>query len=162
MIGSAQRENLDAAAEDHGYAPRNVEGRLREWARARWYAPVNSWPPESPMYAVLHSPGRSTGGQSDGGMASRAWRQARALECEIRVIEVTKALQMMPIDLRDMIRHMYEVPQRERPKSERSCAEHHGMSRDEFARIISRAYGWLERELCMSSPLDVAKRQRTD
>lgn len=148
-IGSIQREGYDEAGEAQGYAPRNVEGRLREWARARWYAPVNSWPPESPIYAVWKSPGRATDGSQDGGMVSRVWRQARALECEIRVIEVTKALQLMPSVTQTMIRYMYEVPQRERPKSERACAEHFGMSRDEFARMLSRAYGWLERELSL-------------
>lgn len=148
-IGSLQREDFDEAAEAHGHAPRNIEGRLREWARARWYAPVNSWPPESPIYAVWKSPGRATDGAQDGGMASRVWRQARALECEIRVIEVTKALQMMPIQAQAMIRHMYEVPQRERPRSERSCAEHFSMTRDELSKRLQRAYGWLERELCL-------------
>lgn len=146
-IGAIQREEYDQGLEKNGYSPRNVEGRLREWARARWYPPVNSWPPESPVYAVWKSPGRATDGSQDGGMAARVWRQARALECEIRVIEVTKALQMMPIDLRTLVRHMYEVPQRERPKSERACAEHFQMNRDEFGKRLQRAYGWLEREL---------------
>lgn len=162
MIGSAQRENLDAAAEDHGYAPRNVEGRLREWARARWYAPVNSWPPESPMYAVLNAPGRATNASQDGGMASRAERQGWALAREIRVIEVTKAIQMLPGHARDLIRYMYEVPQRERAKSERHVAEHFGLSRDECTKHLQRAYGWLERELCIECPPELVRMQRSD
>ena len=156
-IGSLQRENLDAAAEDHGYAPRNVEGRLREWARARWYAPVNSWPPESPMYAVLNAPGRATNASQDGGMASRAQRQGWALAREIRVIEGTKAIQMLPGHARDLIRHMYEVPQRERPRSERAVADHFGIGRDECAKHLQRAYGWLERELNLFHPATLAR-----
>ncbi len=159
MIGSIQRENIDEAYEAEGYAPRNIEGRLREWARARWYPPVNSWPPESPMYAVLNAPGRATNGSQDGGMAGRAWVHARALEREIRVIEITKAIQLLPGHARDLIRHMYEVSQRERPRSERSVADHFGMSREECSKHLQRAYGWLERELCMTSVPELVMRQ---
>lgn len=148
-IGALQREQMDDAEEDRGIGPRNVEGRLREWSRARWYPPVNAWPPESPLFAVLHAPGRATNGDPDGGMGSRAQVMRWALQREIRVIEVTKAIQMLPGQSREFIRHMYEVAQRERPRSERACAEHFKLGRDEFSKLLNRAYGWLERELCI-------------
>lgn len=162
MMTAIKREEVEEAADIAGYIPRNIEGRLREWSRARWYAPVNPWPSESGVHAVLHNPGRATAVKSDGGMAALCDRSGRSIALEIRVLAVNEAIAAMPSQLSQFIRYIYDVPQRERPKSERSCAEKFGISRDECGRVLARAYGWLERELDIVCPLEVILRQRND
>lgn len=162
MMTAIKREEMEESADLTGYVPRNIEGRLREWSRARWYAPVNSWPSESGVHAVLHNPGRATAVKSDGGLGSLCDRTGHAIALEVRVIEVGRALNAMPAQLAQYVRYVYDVPQRERPKSERACAEKFGVSRDDCRRILARAYGWLERELDIVCPLEVILRQPLD
>ena len=151
-------EILEEIETEEDYAPRNVEGRLREWNRVRWYAPVNPWPPTSGVHAVLHNPGRATNVQSDGGLYALCERGGWRIAREVRVREVQDALNAIPVQLGQFVRYIYEVPQRERSRSERSCAEHFGVSREDCARVLARAYGWLERELNIVCPLDVMVR----
>lgn len=145
----AERDQAEEIQDLSAIAPRTAEGRLREWSRARWYASVNPWPPESPMYAVLHSPGRATDGASDGGMVSLMHRGGKMVATQTRVVEVTRAISALPPALRDLIRYMYDVPQRERPKTEKHAAEHFQVSRSEIAQRYGVALGWIARELCI-------------
>lgn len=162
MMTAVKRDEIEEATDLTGYVPRNIEGRLREWSRARWYPPVNAWPSESGVHAVLHNPGKATAVKSDGGMGALCDRSGRSIALEIRVMEVGQAVSAMPAQLAQFIRFVYDVPQRERPKSERACAEHFKVSRDDCRRILARAYGWLERELDIVCPLEIILRQPLD
>lgn len=138
---------IEAEADNRLQGPQTAKGRLTEWSRVRHWADVNVWPPESAMYAVLHNPGRATGSQSDGGMASLCDRNALALERKGRAKEVEQAMRMMPADLLAVVWEMYAVFQRERPRSDRVVAESLGIPRLEAIKRLERAYGWLSREL---------------
>lgn len=157
-IGSLQREGYDAAWEERGCPPRNVEGRLREWSRGRWNPPPNLWQSESPLYAILKSPGRATDTSGDGGMANRMDRNGEAIARWTRILETGKAVKDLPPSLREVVEYVYDVPQRERPKSERSASDKFGITREETGKMLARAYGWLERELNIVTPRDVLNR----
>ena len=145
----ARREEVEELQDLSDIGPRNVEGRLREWSRARWYGSVNPWPPESALYAVWKSPGRATDTSGDGGMAALMDRAGKRLGIEARVREVTQAINALPPVLRDLVLHMYAVSQRERPRTEKSCADHFRLSRSEVAQRYGVALGWLGRELAI-------------
>lgn len=153
MSRAERIEEAEEARDLTDYAPRTPEGRLREWSRARWYAPVNVWPPESAMYAVLHNPGRATGGQSDGGLGALADADGIQLARQARVRDVSKAIAGLPTELQAVIRYMYDVPQRERPKGEKTCADHFEVTRAEMARTLAAAYGWIARDLALPNIL---------
>lgn len=130
-------------------APTTVLARLREYSRCRHWESPNTWPPESPLFAVLHAPGRATNGAQDGGMAARIDRIGRAIAIRSRVIEIGSAIAILPPDMLQIIRLVYEVPVREEPKSERDVADMMGIGRVEAARRLERAYGYLARHLCL-------------
>lgn len=140
---AAEREEMEEAQDVSGYAPRNAEGRLREWSRCRWYAPVSIGASESPMYVVLNSPGRATDTAGDGGMAAKMDKDGHAIAREARVRETGRAIQSLPPALRDVIHCMYDVAQLERPRSERAVCEKLGINRSDLSRRLSLAYGYI-------------------
>lgn len=103
--------------------PQTVQGRLREWARSRHLPTLNVWPPESAIYAVLHSPGRATTGKSDGGLASLCDRQEGALSAVIRARETGEAIALLAPVLRQAIEAVYLVELKERTRTTRAAAE---------------------------------------
>lgn len=132
--------------DDGSRGPRNAQGRLREWWRVRYWPGVNVWPAESPLHAVLHNPGRSTV-IGDGGLGDLADRLTGAQMSILRAHEVSRALLRMPRDGRNIVLAMYDVPPRERPRSDRAVAEAMGMSRLQVIKALERAYGWMAGEL---------------
>lgn len=138
---------IEAEVDNRLQGPQTAKGRLTEWSRVRHWADVNVWPPESPMYAVLHNPGRASGSQSDGGMASLCDRHGLSLERKGRAKECEQAMRMLPPDLFAVVWEMYAVTQRERPKSDRVVSEALGLTRIEAIKRLERAYGWLGREM---------------
>lgn len=133
--------------EKRSYGPQDAAGRLREWSRARHFAGMNCWPPESPLYAVLRSPGRATNGALDGGMASMMDRMKGAEAQHMRSIETGKAIYAMPLDARAVVLAMYDVPKLERPRSVREAAAMCGMKKTAYEVAMARAVGWLSNEL---------------
>lgn len=103
--------------------PQTVQGRLREWSRVRHWPALNVWPPESAMYAVLHNPGRTTTGKSDGGMAAYCDAQGAGVAAFTRAREVGEAVSGLPATLRDAIESVYLVEARERTRTVRAAAE---------------------------------------
>lgn len=127
------------------YAPRSVKGRLREYCRYRGIS-RNAWPQESPLFAVLHAPGRATNGAQDGGMAARIDQMGFYFAKHARVLELRSLLILMPQICTSAVVAMYEAADHE-PRSERAAAEKMGISRAEYVRHLERAFGWLEREM---------------
>ena len=128
------------------HAPRTVRDALRKYSEWRHYSTPNAWPSESAMYAALNG-GHSTAGDKDGGMAARMDWIGLAFARHAWVLEMRSTLLLLPESLNQVIRAMYEVPQREDVKSDRSVAESLGISRMEAIKRLERAYGWLSREL---------------
>jgi hypothetical protein len=135
--------------EKRSQGPQSVVGRLREWSRARHYPSMNCWPPESPMYAVLKSPGRATNGSQDGGMASTMDRMGGAVAAYTRSKEVGAAVAILPSTLRIVVLTMYHVEKMESPRPERIVAEMLKVPKSQVQARLNRAYGWLARELCI-------------
>lgn len=139
-------------AQDDGRlnGPQTARGRLYEWARVRHWLPVNVWPPESAMYAVLHSPGRATNTQSDGGMVnmcSALESQPASHAMRIRCRETQAAIDMMPRPYRLVVRSMYEVERLERPKSLGAASETAQMEAPTFRKTMDMALAWLQGKL---------------
>lgn len=129
--------------------PQTVHGRLREWSRARHYAAMNCWPPESPIYAVWKSPGRATDGAQDGGMASMADRMGNAIASHTRAVEVAIAVSALPHTCKEAVQAMFMVEKMERPRTERAVALLLDIPKSEVQRRLHIAYGWLSRDLCI-------------
>ncbi len=131
--------------------PQTARGRLYEWARVRHWLPINAWPPESAMYAVLHNPGRAPYVQGDGGMLNRISRmQTMPPESHVareRCREVQAALDMMPKAYLLVVRSMYEVERRERVKKLAEAAETAHMEEANFRKTMDMALAWLQGRL---------------
>lgn len=138
-----------AELEDIDVAPVTVVGRIREFYRSREWGPPNVWPAESPMYAVLHSPGRATNTDPDGGMSVRAHQMRRGLSVWARVYEFQEALGFMPSEFRDVIVATYDVPVLEKPRSVRAAAELCSMSTGTYGKTMAGALAWLQGRLCL-------------
>ena len=134
--------------------PQTARGRLYEWARVRHWEPVNVWPPESAMYAVLHNPGRATNTQSDGGMVNMcAALEEQPVSHAMRVrCRITQdAIDLMPKDYRLVVRSMYEVEKRERPRALKAAAEKAVMAEDTFRKTMDMALAWLQGKLDLAA-----------
>lgn len=127
--------------------PHSVKDALRKYSERRHYPPPNAWPEESPLFAVLHAPGRATNGSQDGGMAARMDRMGRAFAWHAWILETRSRLLLLPQELHAVVVATYEVPQREEPRSDRAVAEKLGIARLEVIKRLERAYGWLSREM---------------
>lgn len=135
--------------EDIDTAPPTVVGRIREFYNSRHWVKPNVWPEESSMYAVLHSPGRATNVQSDGGMAVRAHLMSHGLSAWARVYEFREALGFMPKEFRDVIEATYDVHALERPRSVRAAAGRCKMSTGSYGKTMAGALAWLQGRLCL-------------
>lgn len=131
--------------------PQTARGRLREWARARHWPELNVWPAESAMYAVLHSPGRATNTQSDGGMSSQADRYSAALAMWNRTVETAKAIEMMPREYRLVIHAMYKVEKLKRAKELDEAARVAGMPIPTYRKAMDNALAWIQGRLCLEA-----------
>ena len=130
--------------------PQTARGRLYEWSRVRHWHPINVWPPESPIYAILKSPGRATDTAGDGGMASfmdRLARQPESHAMRVRSLEVQAAVDVMPKAYRSVVRCMYEVERRERPRDISRASEMAGMKEPNFRKTMDMALAWLQGRL---------------
>ena len=141
--------NMAAHLEEEAYVPATVEARLREFYKARFRPDPNCWPPESPMYAVLHSPGRATNTSQDGGMASRMTRMGFSVARWNRVQEVGAALRAMPTVYRTSLDAKYDVPDLEHPRTVRAAAEKLRISTGAYGKNIEGAMAWLSGRLCL-------------
>lgn len=135
--------------EKRSTGPQNVAGRLREWSRARHYPAMNCWPPESPMYAVLKSPGRATNSSQDGGMAATMDRMGGAVAAYIRAKETGMAIQLLPYSCREVVDAMFIVEKMESPRTLAVVALALKVPKSEVQRRLHIAYGWLSRDLCV-------------
>lgn len=138
-----------AALEDEVYVPATAEARLREFYKARFHPDPNCWAPESPMYAVLHSPGHATNTSQDGGMASRMARMGISVARWTRVQEVGAALRAMPTEYRAALDARFDVPDREHPRPVRAAAEKCRMSTALYGKRVEGAMAWLSGRLCL-------------
>lgn len=159
MIEIEPDERPDISSLD---GPESARGRLYEWARARHWPELNVWPPESPMYAVLHNPGRATNVQSDGGMADNASRYSAAMAVWVRVVEVGQALDQMPRAFRLAVHAMYRVEKRERPRRIEEAAQIAGMPVPTFRKTMDHALVWLQGRLCLGMTRGENDRGLTD
>lgn len=99
------------------------------------------------MWASLDSPGRSTDGKSDGGMANKMARLGAGYAQEMRVREVTLAIRAMSKPRAEAVLAMYDVSYREDPRSEASAAAFLGWGRPKYREVLAGALGWLEARL---------------
>lgn len=130
--------------------PQTARGRLYEWARVRHWEPVNVWPPESAMYAVLHNPGRATNTQSDGGMVNMCAvleEQPVSHRMRERCRRTQEALDVMPKEYRLVVRSMYEVEKRERPRALKASSEKAQLEEATFRKTMDMALAWLQGKL---------------
>lgn len=130
------------------HPPHSVRRALEKYAQWRHLPMPNAWPQESSMYTGLNG-GRSTSGDIDGGMAARMDRIGLAFARQAWVLEIRSALLLLPETWLQVVRAMYEVPQRESVKSDRAVAEMLKLPRSEVMKRLERAYGWLSRELAI-------------
>lgn len=128
------------------HAPRTVRDALRKYAEWRHFEPPNAWASESSTYRSVRG-GNSTATSGDGGMASMADRMGRAVARYSWVLEVRSTLVLLPPDLLEVIRAMYEVPPREYVKTDRAVADALHSPRSAVIKKLERAYGWLSREM---------------
>lgn len=147
MNMAVELERAYPEVEKRSHGPQTVVGRLREWSRARHYPALNCWPPESPMYAVLRSPGRATNTSQDGGLAAMMDRLTGAEAAHIRAVEAGRAIYSMPTDARAVVLAMYDVPKLERPRSVRDAAAMCGLKKTTYEVAMARALGWLSNEM---------------
>lgn len=136
--------------EEDDYVPVTVTARIVEFYRSQGQAHPNCWPPESPMYAVLHSPGRATNGAQDGGMAARMTTMRRGLARWNRIVETGTAIRGMPVDYRSVVEATYLVEVMERPRTVRVAAEKVGISTGLYGKRMAAALAWLQGRLCIS------------
>lgn len=132
--------------------PQTVQGRLREWARSRHLPSLNVWPPESAIYSVLHSPGRSTNGKSDGGLGSFCDRDSGALRAVMRARETGEAVKALPLLLRQAIEAVYVVELRERPRTARAAADKAGIPTMTLYDRLTKAERIIARHICLDRP----------
>jgi hypothetical protein len=147
------------------HGPQNAIGRIREWGMVRHEEPPNAFPAspfariaEMREFAGARSENKcdmvmeegdteATPCKPDGGMAAFYGRNLASLDRHVRCRETAQAIASLPEDLRIVVRTMYTVPQRERPKSDRIVAELLGLTRLEVIKRLERAYGWVGRDL---------------
>lgn len=149
---------VEIKPETQDKAIRTARGRLYEWSYTRHWPDINVWPPESPMYAVLHNPGRATNTQTDGGLGAFVERRTEAMDKWQRTLDMTKAIHAMPSGYRSVVLAMYKVEPRERPRRLETAAEIAKMEVSTYRKAMDFALAWLQGRLdleAMRGPQDV-------
>lgn len=150
MAVTIQRAYPEVEKDEDEYVPVTVTARVIEYYRSQGQSQPNCWPPESPMYAVLHSPGRATNTSQDGGMAARMTSMRRGLARWNRIHEMGAAIRGMPIDYRAVVEATYLVPPMEKPRTVRVAAEKVGISTGLYGKRMAAALAWLQGRLCIT------------
>lgn len=127
-----------------------VIGRVREFYKVSRWGAFNAWPPESAIYAVLHSPGRATNTQSDGGLAMKADLMDGEMSSRRRAYEVMTAMRAMPAGYRRAIEATYNVPVREKPRTVRVAAAMVGVGTATYGKMMAAGLAWLQGRLCIA------------
>jgi hypothetical protein len=82
-------------------------------------------------------------------MASRIDHMGQVVGHDVRCLEVTHAISLLPEDCKLAVLAMYGVEKMERPRTERQAAEVLGWPKSKLQALLNRGYGWLGRDLCL-------------